>query len=111
MKNIIKYSLVAVAIITLFIGCGCKEPEIKIFKEKEIVVLEPDPINYTYVNTPSFPDEVENMDTEEALDVITVYTIKLQSVVQEYEARVDSLKQYIENVKAKQKEILETNNK
>lgn len=111
MKNIIKYSIFAIFAVFIFTGCGCKEPEIKIFKEKEVVVLEPDPINYTYVATPNFPDEAENMDTEEALDVTTVYAIKLQSVVQEYEARVDSLKQYIIDVKNKQKEILETNNK
>lgn len=111
MNNVIKYSLAAVAVITLFTGCGCTEPEIRIFKEKEVVLVEPDPINYTYVVTPSFPDEAENMDVDEALDVTTIYAIKMQSVVQEYEARVDSLIKYIEDSKAKIKEIKETNNK
>jgi hypothetical protein len=111
MKTMIKYSLAAISVIALFTGCGCKEPEIKIFKEKKLAIVEPDAVNYTYVVTPNFPDEVENMDTEEALDVITVYAIKLQSVIQEYEARVDSLKKFIEDAKLKQKEILETNNK
>lgn len=104
----IKYSLAAVAIIAMFSGCGCKEPEIKIFKEKEVVLVEPDPINYTYIATPYFPDETENMEVEEALDVTFTYAIKLQSVIQQYEARVDSLKQYIEDAKAKVKELKET---
>ena len=107
MKSLIKYSIIAIFALFIFTGCGCKEPEIRIFKEKEVVLVEPDPINYTYVDTPSFPDEVENMDVDEALDVTTVYAIKLQSVVLEYEARVDSLIKYIEDSKAKIKEVKE----
>lgn len=107
MKSRIKYSLAAVAVIAMFSGCGCKEPEIKIFKEKETILVEPDPINYTYVATPKFPDEAENMDVDEALDITTEYAIKLQSVVQEYEARADSLKQFVEEAKAKIKELKE----
>ena len=81
MKSLIKYSIIAIFALFIFTGCGCKEPEIRIFKEKEVVLVEPDPINYTYVDTPSFPDEVENMDVDEALDVTTVYALILQSVV------------------------------
>ncbi len=51
------------------------------------------------------------LDVDEALDVTTTYAIKMQSVVQEYEARVDSLIKYIEDSKVKIKEIKETNNK
>lgn len=111
MRNLIKYLVIAVLALFIFTGCGCKEPEIRIFKEKEVVLIEPDPINYTYVDTPTFPDESEIMDVDEALDVTTTYAIKMQSVVQEYEARVDSLKKYIEDSKAKIKELKENNNK
>ncbi len=108
MKNIIKYLILAIVAMFVFTGCGCKEPEIKIFKEKELVIVEPDAVNYTYVSTPNFPDEIENMEVDEALDMTIDYSIKLQSVIQQYEARVDSLKQFIEDAKAKQKEIKET---
>ena len=109
MKSLIKYSIIAIFALFIFTGCGCTEPEIRIFKEKEVVLVEPDPINYTYVDTPSFPEDAENMDVDEALDVTTIYAIKMQSVVLEYEARVDSLKKFIEDSKAKIKEIKETN--
>lgn len=108
MKSIVKYSLAAVAVIALFTGCGCKEPEIKIVKEKELVIVEPDAVNYTYVSTPNFPDQIENMEIDEALDMTIEYSIKLQTVIQQYEARVDSLKKYIEDVKAKQLELDKT---
>lgn len=107
MRNIIKYTIVAIFAVFIFTGCGCKEPEIKIVKEKELILVEPDAVNYTYVSTPSFPDDVENLDVDTALEITIEYSIKLQSVVQQYEARVDSLKQYIEDVKAKQKELKE----
>ncbi len=108
MRNIFKYLILAIVAMFIFNGCGCKEPEIKIFKEKELVIVEPDAVNYTYVSTPNFPDEIENMEVDEALDMTIDYSIKLQSVIQQYEARVDSLKQFIEDAKAKQKEIKET---
>ena len=108
MRTIFKYLLIAIFAIFAFTGCNCKEPEIRIFKEKEVVIVEPDAVNYTYVATPDFPNEIETVEVDEALDMTIDYSIKLQSVIQQYEARVDSLKQFIEDAKAKQKEIKET---
>lgn len=105
MRVMIKYLITAVAVLVLFTGCGCKEPEIKIVKEKELVLIEPDAINYTYVSTPTFPEQLDDMEVDEVLDVTIEYSIKLQSVVQQYEARVDSLKKYAADVKAKLLEL------
>ncbi len=111
MKNIIKYSIAAVAVVALFNGCGNTQPQIVTIKERKTTVVEPEASQYTYVKTPSFEGDIDSMDTEEALDAVTNYSIKLQSVIQKYEARVDSLKTYYEEVKQKYKESDEEVNK
>ena len=55
--------------------------------------------------------DVSNMTVDEALDYIIEYSLKQQTVIQEYEARTDSLNKWVNEVKLKQKEIREKEKK
>lgn len=111
MKRIIKYSIIAILAVFVFTGCGCKEPEIKIIEKTKVEFIEPDVSNYTYVDVPTLDIDTTNMTVDEALDYIIEYSLKQQTVIQEYEARIDSLNKWVNEVKLKQKEIREKEKK
>lgn len=89
----------------VFNGCAGKEPDIKVVVETEVVFVEPYITDYSYVAVPTLREDVDTLDTSRALDVVTEYAIKLQSVVEKYELRMDSLSEWVADVKKKQLEI------
>ena len=103
MKKIIFMLLALVAIV--FTGCSQKEPDIRIVEKHKVEFIEPYNVDYGYVSLPTLPDEITMVDTSTALDMLSIYTIKLQSAIEIYEARMDSLREWTEQVKKKQLEI------
>jgi len=106
MKKIV-YLSIAILAVFIFTGCGCKEPDIKIIEKAKVEFIEPDASNYTYVDVPKLEVDFDNMTVDEALDYIIEYSLKQQTVIQEYEARTDSLNQWVSDVKKKQLELRE----
>lgn len=103
-----KFVLLCLALgMLLLTGCAQVQPEIKIVEKVKVEFIKPDAINYTYVETPTLPDNIDTLEMDEALDATIEYSIKLQTVIQQYEARVDSLKKWVSDVEAKQIELRE----
>lgn len=98
MNRVIAVILITIISIILT-GCSTRAPKIEIVKEYETKVIIPDSSNYQYISAPELPDNLASLTIDEVLDVMIVYSIKLQTTVKLYESRTESLDKWVKEVK------------